>query len=196
MIASSSNQFNFNDFGLSFGIGAYGDIVFTVSTKNIKTFDELSRRSAVRFADHEVAGKKPVSEFTGETLDEITFNIQLNRTYAAPERDLALLNKIKSSGSANRLIIGSRNLGRFTLREFEENLTHVGKNGKILFAEVALTLTEHVAVFSNNASTALREDEIMRSETGRGGPRRLPGSPPPSTDRPLTPVSEEENGDE
>lgn len=196
MILSNSNQFNFNDFGLSFGIGAYGDIVFTVSAKNIKTFDELSRRSAARFADHEVAGKKPVSEFTGETLDEITFNIQLNRTYAAPERDLALLNKIKSSGSANRLIIGSRNLGKFTLREFEENLTHVGKNGKILFAEVALTLTEHVAVFSNNASTALREDEILRGETGRGGPRRLPGSPPPSTDRPLTPVSEEGNGDE
>lgn len=194
-IADNSNpqiadflDFNLSDFGVSFGIGSFGDIIFTVSSSHIKTFDELSRRTAAKFADHEVAGKKPISEFTGEELDEITFNIQLNRTYATPERDLMLLNKIKSSGVANRLIIGSRNLGKFTLREFEENLTHVGKNGAILFAEVSLTLAEYIDSFSNNASTAQREDETMRGETGRGGPQRLPGSPPASSERPMTPA--------
>lgn len=184
-------NFNISDFGISFGIGAFGSIIFTVSTSQIKTFDEFSRRSVAKFADHEIAGQKPIPEFIGEELDEITFSIQLNRTYASPERDLMLLNKIKSSGVASRLIIGSRNLGKFTLREFEENLTHVGKNGAILFAEVELTLTEYVDSYSNNASTAQREDTARRAETGRGGPQRLPGSPPPSSDRPLTPVQNE-----
>lgn len=200
--ASSSNQsvsdfldFNLSDFGISFGIGSFGNIIFTVSASHIKTFDELSRRSAARFADHEVAGKKPISEFTGEELDEITFNIQLNRTYAKPEHDLMLLNKIKSSGIANRLIIGSRNLGKFTLREFEENLTHVGRNGAILFAEVSLTLTEYIDSFSNNASTAQREDEARRGETGKGGPQRLPGSPPKSSERTMTPAAHEDESD-
>lgn len=180
-------DFNLNDFGISFGIGTFGNIIFTVSASHIKTFDELSRCSAARFADHEVAGKKPISEFTGEELDEITFNIQLNRTYAKPEHDLMLLNKIKSSGTANRLIIGSRNMGKFTLREFEEKLIHVGKNGAILFAEVSLTLAEYIDSFSNNASTAQREDESRRCKTGKGGPERLPGSPPASSERTMTP---------
>lgn len=188
-------NFTLSDFGISFGIGSFGDIVFSVSASHIKTFDELSRRSAAKFADHEVAGSKPISEFTGEELDEITFNIQLNRTYAKPERDLMLLNKIKSAGTANRLIIGSRNLGKFTLREFEETLTHVGKNGAILFAEVELTLTEYIDSYSNNASTAQREDEARRGETGKGGPQRLPGSPPASSDRPMTPVQNETGGE-
>lgn len=182
-IANNSNP----DFGVSFGIGSFGYIIFTVSSSHIKTFDELSRRTAAKFSDHEVAGKKPISEFTGEDLDEITFNIQLNRTYTTPERDLMLLNKIKSSGVANRLIIGSRNIGKFTLREFDENLTHIDKNGSILFAEVSLTLTEYIDSFSNNASTSQREDETMRCETGRGGPQRLPGSPPASSERIMTP---------
>ncbi|MCX8731168.1 phage tail protein [Gilliamella sp. B2969] len=189
-------NFNLSDFGISFGIGSFGDIVFTVSASHIKTFDEFSRRSAAKFADHEIAGRKPISEFTGEELDEITFNIQLNRTYAKPERDLMLLNKIKSSGIANRLIIGSRNLGKFTLREFEENLTHVGKNGAILFAEVELTLTEYIDSYSNNASTAQREDEVRRGETGKGGPQRLPGSPPSSSERPMTPAQNETGEDD
>lgn len=188
-------NFNLSDFGISFGIGSFGDIVFTVSASHIKTFDELSRLSAAKFADHEIAGKKPISEFVGEELDEITFNIQLNRTYAKPEHDLMLLNKIKSSGAANRLIIGSRNLGKFTLREFEETLTHVGKNGAILFAEVELTLTEYIDSYSNNASTAQREDEARRGETGKGGPQRLPGSPPASSERPMTPVQNETGGE-
>lgn len=179
-----------------FGIGSFGDIIFTVSASHIKTFDELSRRSAAKFADHEVASKKPISEFTGEELDEITFNIQLNRTYTKPERDLMLLNKIKSTGMANRLIIGSRNFGKFTLREFEETLTHVGKNGAILFAEVELTLTEYIDSYSNNAATAQREDEARRGETGKGGPQRLPGSPPVSSERTLTPEPGENHGED
>lgn len=179
-----------SDFGISLGIGSFGEIIFTVNDSYIKTFDELSRRAAAKFADHEVAGKKPISEFTGEELDEVTFNIQLNRRYGLPERDLSSLNRIKSSGKASRLMIGSRNLGKFTLREFEENLTHVGKNGILLFVDVSLTLVEYIDSFPNQATTAQSQDEVMRGETGKGGPQRLPGSPPESSSRELEPAPE------
>ena len=49
-----------------------------------------------------------------------------------------------SSGAAHRLIIGTRNLGKFTLREFEENLTHVGANGTLLFVDLSVTLVEYI----------------------------------------------------
>ena len=75
-----SDLFDFNSLGISFGIGSFGSVIFQVSSSHIKTFDELSRHVAAKFADHEVAGKKPVSEKTGEELDEVTFNIQLNRS--------------------------------------------------------------------------------------------------------------------
>ena len=135
-----SDLLDFNSLGISFGIGSFGSVIFRVSSTQIKTFDELSRRVAAKFADHEVAGKKPISEKTGEELDQITFNIQLNRAYCKPEQELLTLNKILSSGVANRLIIGTRNLGKFTLREFEENLTHVGKKGALLVKDLSLTL--------------------------------------------------------
>ena len=32
-----------------------------------------------------------------------------------------------------------------------------------------------------------REDELKRGDTGKGGPRRLPGSPPPEQSRELEP---------
>lgn len=182
-----SNLFDFNSLGISFGIGSFGSVIFQVSSSHIKTFNELSRRVAAKFADHEVAGKKPVSEKTGEELDEVTFNIQLNRSYCKPEQELLTLNKMLSSGAANRLMIGSRNLGKFTLRDFEETLTHVGKNGALLFVDLSVTLVEYIDSFPNNAKTAQREDEVMRGETGKGGPERLPGSPPASKDRPMTP---------
>lgn len=182
-----SDFVDFNSLGISFGIGSYGGVIFQVSSSHISTFDELTRHVSAKFADHEVAGKKPVSEKTGEELDEITFNMQFSRTYCKPEQELLKLNKMLSSGVANRLMIGSRNLGKFTLREFEENLTHVGKNGALLFVDLSVTLVEHIDSFPNNAKTAQREDTAMRGETGRGGPQRLPGSPPASTERPLTP---------
>ena len=182
-----SDLLDFNSLGISFGIGSFGSVIFRVSSTQIKTFDELSRRVAAKFADHEVAGKKPISEKTGEELDQITFNIQLNRAYCKPEQELLTLNKILSSGVANRLIIGTRNLGKFTLREFEENLTHVGKNGALLFVDLSVTLVEYIDSFPNNAKTVQREDETMRAETGKGGPERLPGSPPASKNRPMTP---------
>lgn len=182
--ASSLN----NNFNISFGIGSFGSVIFKVNSSYIYTFDELSRHVTARFADHEVAGKKPVSEKTGEELDEITFNIQLNNSYSKPELELLKLNKMLSSGAAHRLIIGTRNLGKFTLREFEENLTHVGANGTLLFVDLSVTLVEYIDSFPNNAKTAQREDEAMRGRTGKGGPERLPGAPPASKDRSMTPL--------
>lgn len=184
---SLSDLVDFNSLGISFGIGSFGGVIFQVSSSHISTFDELTRRVSAKFADHDVAGQKPISEQTGEELDEITFNMTLSSQYCKPEQELLKLNRILSSGVANRLIIGSRNLGKFTLREFEENLTHVGKNGKLLFVDVSVTLVEFVDSFSNNALTAQREDEARRGETGKGGPLRLPGAPPASRERPMTP---------
>ena len=79
-----SDLLDFNSLGVSFGIGSFGSVIFRVSSTQIKTFDELSRHVAAKFADHEVAGKKPISEKTGEELDQITFNIQINRDYCKP----------------------------------------------------------------------------------------------------------------
>lgn len=191
--STTNNTFNlsdlvdFNSLGIAFGIGSFGGVIFQVSSSRISTFDELTRRVSAKFADHDVAGQKPISEQTGEELDEITFNMTFSSQYCKPEQELLKLNRILSSGVANRLIIGSRNLGKFTLREFEENLTHVGKNGKLLFVDVSVTLVEFVDSFSNNALTAQREDVARRGETGKGGPERLPGSPPASRERPMIP---------
>lgn len=170
-------------------IGAFGPVVFTVSDTYVKTFQDLELKQSSRFVDHEVNGQKPISERTGESLDELRFTMQLTTHYnLTPLIDLAILQSIKNKGTSQRLIVGFKNFGKFTLRELSSNWLHIGGQGMPQILEVELLLVEHIETFSNQAITALGTDEAMKSQTGKGGPARLPGSSDALKSRELTPI--------
>lgn len=169
-------------------LGALGPVVFTVSDTYIKTFQDLELKQSSKFVDHEVNCHKPISERTGENLDELRFTMQLTTHYNfSPLIDLAVLQGIKDYGESQRLIVGFKNFGKFTLRELSSNWLHISGKGIPQILEVELLLVEHVETFSNQAMTAISTDEAMKSQTGKGGPSRLPGSSDALKSRELTP---------
>lgn len=158
-------------------LGSFGTIIFTVSDSYIKTFQDLSVSQKSKYADHEVAGQKPISEKTGDELDEIRFKMQLLSAYSpSPLIDLAVLNRLKENGIAQRLIVGVTNFGKFTLREINHEWIHISNRGAPKVLEIELMLVEYIDTISNQAMTAERTDSAMKDITGKGGPDRLPGS--------------------
>ncbi|MGL5854920.1 MAG: phage tail protein, partial [Cetobacterium sp.] len=59
-------------------VGSLGKIVFMVSSKYIKTIDELKMENSVDYAEHKIIKGKPKLEFLNENLKTATFNIRLS----------------------------------------------------------------------------------------------------------------------
>ncbi|WP_392559359.1 phage tail protein [Orbus mooreae] len=177
-------------------IGCFGGVIFTVSDQYIKTFQDLSVTRKNKYADHEIAMNKPITEFTGEELNEVRFKMRLTtHSKASPLIDLGILKSIMNRKVAQRLIIGLSNLGKYTLRELSDEWLHIAGNGVPLIIDVELVLVEYIDQVSNQAMNSLRTDELMKTETGKGGPERLPGSFEKIKDRVLTKFDDVIGGD-
>ena len=57
---------------------ALGNIVFEVSSRKVRTFRDLKRTHKARFATHNLIGNKPMLEYIGPDVAEITFTMQLS----------------------------------------------------------------------------------------------------------------------
>lgn len=169
-------------------LGSFGDVVFHVSQEFIRTFETLNRESGAVFADHDVAGGKPVSEMTGETLDKVDFRMVFVASLGiSPFVEIEKLRKMKKEGTPQELIVGSKSLGKFTIRTINEEWQHTSGIGTVLVLVADVGLSEYIDTLPTQAQQKTREDEIKRTETGKGGPARLPGSSEPSQTRILTP---------
>jgi phage protein U len=127
-------------------IGSFGTVVFEVSPKRILTFDELKRKSGSRWEEHEVIGGKPIPEFIGQTLDEITLPILLRANAGVdPKAELDKLRVFKNNGQTSPLIIGGSSLSNS--QWFIDDISEVHKvydgKGRLITAEVELTLKEY-----------------------------------------------------
>ena len=124
-------------------IGTYGDIAFEIGGSRVFTFDRLSRRSAATFSRHQRAGDKPVLEFMGSDLSEITFSVHLSATLGVEPREaIEELLAVKDSGEEKQLIIGGHLIGNYVITEITDTWNQVTAKGRITSADVALTLLE------------------------------------------------------
>lgn len=56
-------------------VGTWGDIVFSVSRRQIKTFDGLKWDSGAKYATHDRHLKEPLLEFTGTEVESMSFTM-------------------------------------------------------------------------------------------------------------------------
>lgn len=128
-------------------IGAFGEINFLVSDDKIRTFDELTRTVSGRWVDHEILGKKPMTQYIGANLDEISFVMEFNAFYGLDvEYETDRIVKMVREGKAYPLTIGNKGLGmnKWTLRSAEIAYTTIDARGRMLIAGVNVTLKEYV----------------------------------------------------
>ena len=102
-------------------IGSLGQLPFVCSQKKVLTFSELSKESSVRWAKHDVIGKKPVLEYVGPDLSTISITIRFDSFLGVPP--IVGLNRLKrmmENRQYKTLIIGGECLGRYVIESISE----------------------------------------------------------------------------
>jgi phage protein U len=160
--------------------GIIGNVVFLTASflgmTHVQTYDGLTRKSTARWVDHEIINGPPVSEFTGRSLKDMEFSITLSSTlHFDPLSTYETIEKMQDSGEPQLVFINGKNYGRYTVRSAEGEELYWAY-GRPAVLKIALTLREYISALPTVAEQKLREDEIRRSDTGKGGPDRLPGN--------------------
>ena len=126
-------------------IGSFGNIVFETSGSKIFTFNEFKRKGSARFAEHAVLEGKPRLQHIGPNLDVITFNVRLDMSLGVtPADEMAAFREVLESGDEQKLIIGGTVLGNFVLETLDEERKVTTNKGKLVLADLNLTIKEFV----------------------------------------------------
>lgn len=127
-------------FGL---IGTLGKVPFICSHDKVFTFTDLKKAKNIRWARHEVIGKKPTLEHIGEDLSQVTFNIRfdLNKGFP-PIVGLRLLGQMAERSESFPLIIGGEYYGKFVINSISEERKYFSGAGVCMIASASLSLTE------------------------------------------------------
>lgn len=141
-------------------VGYLGEIPFVASRDYLVTFDDYRRAGDGRWAKHDIVNSKPVLEFLGPDLEEITFKISLRRDHGVePEVLLKKLREMRDTGKAVPLVLGSKvigeaiqtkiikapyanNVGLWVLTRISESVKHWA-GGNIYAVDVDITIQEY-----------------------------------------------------
>lgn len=134
-------------FGLSMPLGALGDIVFQVSSREVITFSGMKRTTKARYASHEINGQKPLLEYLGPDGEEISFTMKFSPSWGVdPTEQAEKLRELCEKGEAMYLIIGNQTVGanQWIIESVGESLVSVDNMGRVIVSEVDVTLKEYV----------------------------------------------------
>jgi phage protein U len=127
-------------------IGAMGDVVFMASSLYTHTFDGFSRDSTARWAEHEIIGGKPVSEYLGPGTDRIRFKIHLSADLlSSPESAAKKIREMCCNGETFTVIIGGKPLSNelWCIESVGETKEYFDGQGNTLSATLDITLREY-----------------------------------------------------
>ena len=84
-------------------------------------------------------------QFTGQGLDEVSFSVRLDLAMGVdPAEQIRMARDIKSAGTAQTLMLGDNYMGDFVLTQLEERWDRVDGAGRLIVAELSLSLREFV----------------------------------------------------
>lgn len=144
-------------------VGILGRLPFVCSDSVVLTFSKLSRERRVRWAKHDVIGKKPTLEWVGEDLNSVSLTIRLDTNLGVPPIvGFKVLEKMQTSKEPHLLLIGGEMLGRYVIDSVSENRRFHTGAGVCLVAEVTINMTEYAgevddwySTISNSVSSAV-----------------------------------------
>jgi phage protein U len=124
-------------------IGALGDIIFSVSKNQVKTFDGLKWDSAVQYASHNRHLKDVLLEFTGTDADKISFSMFFSVFLGVdPMTEINKLLDAERNGKVMRLVIGNKaySKNKWVITGASKNLERYDNKGNLLVAKVDISL--------------------------------------------------------
>lgn len=127
-------------------VGFLGGTPFVVSRPYVYTFDGYGRSGTARYAKHELIGKKPVLEFIGPDIEEISFNMKLRSEHGiSPRIELEKLRKYRDTGKVMQLVLGGKVVGKhqWVIESIGETVNFWSMSGQILSCDVDIKLKEY-----------------------------------------------------
>ena len=129
-------------------IGNLGKLItFEVSSKRVRTFQNMSQTVKGRWATHEVIGGKPVSEFLGPGLRAMTLTIHLSSSLGVkPRTIIENIEKAVEKGTPFPFVLGGKKVGsyKWVITDMSETWDVIIKDGWLVSAKLNLTIAEYV----------------------------------------------------
>lgn len=129
-------------------VGNLGSLItFEVSSNKVLTFKKLTKATKGRWATHELIGQKPKSEFLGPDQGNLSLSIYISATHGVrPRATLESINDAVENGTPLTFVVGGRQIGnsQWVITDCSETWGTVIKDGKLITANVTLTLKEYV----------------------------------------------------
>jgi len=123
-------------------VGMLGGVMFSVSDRQVQTFNNMQWDSSVQYATHNIHLKEPLLEFVGIETSRITFSMYISSFLGInPLRELERLDAAKNRGDIMRLVVGSRVYGKkWVVQRTQKSLEKFDGRGVLLAARVNVTL--------------------------------------------------------
>ena len=133
-------------------IGSYGDIVFEVSDKKVKTFRDFQIQRSAKYSEHAIHGGKALLEFTGLSPASLSINIRLAAWLGLnPKEELNMLHEVLNNHIVMPFILDGEPQGDnlWVLESIDETHEIIDNHGTSIAVEVSLKLKEYIEVGAN-----------------------------------------------
>lgn len=127
-------------------IGSFGDLVFSVSDKTVRTFDSMSWEFSADYATHDRHIKADLLEYIGPSIETISFSMVFSVFLGVnPLKEIRRLHNMVQSGYAQRLIIGGNVYGtyKWVMQKGTVDLRRFDRQGELWAATAKVTLKEY-----------------------------------------------------
>jgi hypothetical protein len=122
-------------------------IVFEVSSDKVLTFHDMTQTVSGRWTQHSVIGGKPESEYLGSGQRSITLPIFLSVMHGVrPRSTIEKIEQAAESGETFSFVVGGKKVGnnQWVISSVSESWGEIIKDGKLVSANLTLTLSEYV----------------------------------------------------
>lgn len=131
-----------------FGTLGKNNVVFQVDEKTIRTFTGFSRKVAGRWGSHDRYLQKPLTQWLGPGLDEVSFQMRFDAQYGVnPRKEIDNLTMMASGGKAYQLVLGGKPFGAsgmWVITSLDAGLSQIDNKGAVLVATANISLQEYV----------------------------------------------------
>ncbi|CAB5521246.1 Phage protein U [Pseudomonas putida] len=112
-------------------------------------FTGLEQRGSANWAEHNLIQGKPLLEWVGESLDELTFTMALHPWLGDPEAQLRILAEAKSKHDPLAFVLGSgKYVGNFVIVDINNALRRTSADGRPYATDVQISLKEYAGPFT------------------------------------------------
>jgi|GEM_PF-566347 len=130
-----------------FGFGSWGSLVFRMSTLQMLSFSGMQRTVGYRHPTVDVLDGKAQSQYTGEELEDVTFELHFAAELGvSPRREADRIEEMARRGESHPLILGGRPVGRneYVITRWPQEWRRFEPFGKLVEMAGAVTFQEFV----------------------------------------------------